>query len=739
MRVRAKLAFGLTAVLAVLVLAAAWLSWLGAGGDVRPGIAGQALAAILIALLACAACAWLLAGLLVRPIERLTRHVGVLSQRPKRLPVLLPRRDDEIGELARAFNKLLEELRQREAGLRLSEEKFFKAFHSNPDFTLITRFSDGRVVEANEGFEKLLGIPVAEAVGKMSIADLNMWADPGVRERFVQVLQKEGSVRDFPAVFIRRDGERREVEINATTIELAGEPHIIGTSHDVTELRRSQEELRRSEEKFAKAFYANPNYSTVSRLEDGRMVAVNRGFEQLTGWKAEEVLGRTALDIGLWADPAERDHLVEELRLHREWRGFRVHFRTKSGEIRLVEGSCVITEIGGEQQIIGVARDITEVARAEQALRQSEEKFSKIFHASPDGILIARLEDGLVLDLNESYERLLGWPRDECIGRTTVELGIWARPEMRGPFIEEVKRQGSVSGYEFVMRRRDGSLRDVVTSTVLIDIAGTPCLISIVRDISEQRHAEEEIRDLNVTLEHRVKERTSELEAAVRELESFSYSVSHDLRSPLRAIAGYAKVIEEDYAGQVGAEGRAQLERIVSNAIRMGEIIDDLLDFARIGRAELKRVPIDMAGLAREVLAEQPEAGVGRGIDVRIGGMPTAMADRSLVRQVWSNLLSNALKYTRQRQQAVIEAGGTMEGGEAHYFVRDNGAGFDMAYASKLFHVFQRLHRDSAFEGTGVGLAIVARIVQRHGGRVWAEGAPEQGATFHFTLPAASR
>ena len=194
-------------------------------------------------------------------------------------------------------------------------------------------------------------------------------------------------------------------------------------------------------------------------------------------------------------------------------------------------------------------------------------------------------------------------------------------------------------------------------------------------------------------------------------------------------------MIEEDYSPQIGAEGRAQLGRIIANAIRMGELIDDLLDFARIGRVELKRSAIDMAGLAHEVLAELPEAGAGRQADIRIDAMPTVLADRSLIRQVWLNLLGNALKFTRQRQPAVIEVGGRIEAGEAHFHVRDNGAGFDMAYAGKLFHVFQRLHRDTAFEGTGVGLAIVARVVQRHGGRVWAEGQPEKGATFHFTLP----
>jgi PAS domain S-box-containing protein len=682
--------------------------------------------------------AWLLAGLMVAPLRRLAHHVTRLRNNSgERMPPL-PVRNDEVGELAQAFNALLAELREREAGIKFSEEKFYKAFHSNPDFTMISRLRDGRIVEVNEGFEQLLGISAAEAVGKMSVADLHMWGDARERELFVQRLSAEGTVRDFPTTFIARGDEVRMVEITATTIELAGEPHIIGTARDVTELKRSQEALRLSEERFAKAFQANPNYASVSRLEDGKFVAVNAGFERLTGWKAEEVLGRTALEIGLWAEPAERDELVRHLKAEGEWHGFHSHFRTKAGNIRLVEGSCVLVEIAGEQQIVGVARDITEVARAEQALRQSEEKFSKIFHASPDWIIVVRLEDGLILDANEGFERLSGYAREEAVGRTTTELGLWAFPENRKRFVQDLRASGSLSDYEFEVRTRAGELRDMRTSSVAIEIGNVPCMISIVRDVTDQRRTEEEIRNLNVALEHRVKERTAELEEANRELESFSYSVSHDLRSPLRAIAGYAKVIEEDYAAQIGEEGRAQLDRIIFNAIRMGELIDDMLDFSRIGRAEMKRAPIDMVNLARDVLAELPEAVAGGRVEVRIKDMPDAHADRSLVRQVWSNLIGNALKFTRHREKADIEVGGMLEAGEAHYYVRDNGAGFDMAYSNKLFHVFQRLHRDTAFEGTGVGLAIVARIVQRHGGRVWAEGVVDEGATFHFTLPAAS-
>jgi PAS domain S-box len=695
---------------------------------------GRVIGIAFASLLACALCAWLLAGLLVRPVERLTRHVGALRDRPDAAVPRMSMRKDEVGELAQAFYGLLAQLQERERSLRISEDKFAKAFQSNPDFIMISRISDGRIVEVNRGFEILTGYSAAEAVGRTT-ADLGLWADRAEREEMIGRLLAHGNVRDFDARFVTKDGSIRDVLSSATIIELDGEPHLIGTSRDITDLKRAQEALRRSEERFAKAFNANPNYATVSRLEDGRFVAVNKGFERLTGWKAQEALGRTALEIGLWAEPAEREELVRRLREDGEWHGFKVHFRKKSGEAILVEGSCVLAEIGGEQQIIGVGRDITEVQRAQDALRQSEEKFAKVFHASPDGIMVLRAEDGLILDLNEGFEKLLERTREETVGRTVGDIGLWAKPEMRARFLAEVRAKGMVSGYEIVMRTKSDRLCDTTVSTVLIDVGGTPCMISIARDVTDQRRAEEDIRNLNVDLEHRVKERTAELEEAIRELESFSYSVSHDLRSPLRAIAGYAKVIEEDYAPQIGAEGRGQLDRIISNAIRMGELIDDMLDFARIGRVELKRAPLDMASLAREVLSELPEAGAGRRIDVRIGPMPTVRADRSLVRQVWLNLLGNALKFTRQCEQAVVEAGGSVEAGEACFFVRDNGAGFDMAYAGKLFHVFQRLHRDTAFEGTGVGLAIVARVVQRHGGRVWAEGAPGQGATFHFSLP----
>jgi light-regulated signal transduction histidine kinase (bacteriophytochrome) len=231
-------------------------------------------------------------------------------------------------------------------------------------------------------------------------------------------------------------------------------------------------------------------------------------------------------------------------------------------------------------------------------------------------------------------------------------------------------------------------------------------------------------------LEGKVRERTAALEAANRELESFSYSVSHDLRAPLRAIDGYARMLDEDYAGRLDAEAQRLIGVVRGNARKMGQLIDDLLAFSRLGRQAAARVPVDMTRLAAEVADE-----LRAGRPVQCDALPPIQGDPSLLKQVWSNLIGNALKYSGKKADARIEVGGREGPAEHIYWVRDNGAGFDMRYADKLFGVFQRLHRADEFEGTGVGLAIVQRIVARHGGRVWAEGRPGQGACFYFSLP----
>ena len=271
-----------------------------------------------------------------------------------------------------------------------------------------------------------------------------------------------------------------------------------------------------------------------------------------------------------------------------------------------------------------------------------------------------------------------------------------------------------------------------------IDYILKPFKLRIILPVLSRALAMRRLRMENADLQRRLLERAAELEAANKELESFSYSVSHDLRSPLRAINGYCRILEEDFGATLSAEHRRLFDVIVESGRKMSALIDDLLAFSRLGRQPVHTEPVDMTFLVKDVWAEVRASWPETSPRFKLRTLPATRADRALLKQVWTNLLSNAVKYSGKRQQPIVEVGGEEEGKEIVYWVKDNGTGFDMQYAGKLFMVFQRLHSESEFPGTGVGLAIVQRIVTRHGGRVWAEAQKDKGATFYFSLPAMS-
>lgn len=478
----------------------------------------------------------------------------------------------------------------------------------------------------------------------------------------------------------------------------------------------------------------------VSKDLSGIITSWNAAAEKVFGYSANEMVGVPITCLIPEDRLEEENRILLAIRQGERVPRFDTVRRRKDG--RLIDVSVTVSPIRGPQgAVIGaskIARDITEERRIQKALAVSEVRYRSLFGAAKDGILILDAQSGVVVDVNPFLTELLGYPSEDFVGRPVYELTFLGDLAAQKEKFLELQEKDYVRQESVPLRTADGRVIHVelVSSVYLVD--GHKVVQSNIRDVTARKEAEDALRELHADLEKRVAERTADLEAANRELEAFSYSVSHDLRAPLRAMDAFSQAVLEDYESILPDEGRRYLNLIRSGAQKMGALIDDLLKFSRLGRTPLSRQRVDMTRLVQSALDDLEPARAQRSVDLRIGELPASEGDAPLLRQVWVNLLSNALKYTRHRDPAIIEVGS--EPGEAGpvYWVRDNGTGFDMKYAGKLFGVFQRLHRAEDYEGTGVGLAVVQRVINRHGGRVWAEAAPDRGATFRFSLDGAA-
>jgi PAS domain S-box-containing protein len=360
---------------------------------------------------------------------------------------------------------------------------------------------------------------------------------------------------------------------------------------------------------------------------------------------------------------------------------------------------------------------------------KSDEKFYKAFRASPAAISIATMPDGRWLEINEALTKMTGYTSEEVIGRTSAELGL-VDAAARAKILESIRDKGYVRDVEIQMHTKSNEIVEVLVSVEQIEIDGQACALTIQYDITELKSAERQVRRLN----HDLEQRQVALEATNKELEAFSYSVSHDLRAPLRSIDGFSQALLEDFGDQIPVEGQGYLQRIRLAAQKMANLIDDLLNLSRVTRALLKPISIDLSELAGGIVNELKESQPERNVVFSIEPNLTATADLNLTKIVLENLLNNAWKFTSKQPEAKIEFGCKQHADRPQFFVSDNGAGFDMNYADKLFGAFQRLHSENDYPGTGVGLATVQRIIHRHGGEVHAQGSINHGATFYFTL-----
>ena len=434
--------------------------------------------------------------------------------------------------------------------------------------------------------------------------------------------------------------------------------------------------------------------------------------------------------------PAEtNDTFIQQLKLLNESNGslYETTHINKNGEIFPIEVSGKIMVISGVKYIQVIIRDITDRKQSEKRLHAASKYNRSLLEASLDS-LVTIGPDGKITDVNDATENMIGYHREKLIG--TDFSDYFTDPANARSVYQEVFREGTVRDYPLEIQHTDGHVTAVLYNSSLYkdengQVAG---VFAAARDITDRKKAEEGIKSLNAELEHRVYERTFQLQAANKELEAFSYSVSHDLRAPLRSIDGWSMALLEDCSDQLDEQGHLYLDRVRNETQRMGLLIDDLLKLSRVSLTELRKVEVDLTLLAQDITSRLMKAPTDRRFEFIIQPGMITLGDPNMLEIALTNLLDNAFKFTSRQPLAKIEFGQSLIGEKQTYWVRDNGVGFDMSYSKNLFGAFQRLHKQSEFPGTGIGLATVQRIIHRHDGRIWAESALNKGATFFFTL-----
>ncbi len=594
---------------------------------------------------------------------------------------------------------------------------------------------DGRgVVDVNDTLLHLLGYSRDELLsGRVPWSSLTPpeWSD--VDARAVEQLTTSGVAGLREKEFLRKDGTRVPVLAGSAMLG-GGTTECISFVLDLTE-RKEAERGRREAERRSQRMVESATVGMWTVGADGRTTFMNACMADILGRDVAEAVTMPTTEFFFAED---RPAMAERLAKRRDGLAgpYEQRFRRPDGAVGVLsmDSSPLYDAQGRYEGVLGIATDITERKQAqatieqlrhERALGEQKAQLAAIVDASDDAI-IGKTLDGVITSWNPGAHRIFGYSADEAVGKSICLL-IPPGRESEEPAILEHLARGEVERFDTVRRRKDGREVDVsVTSSPVRDATGRVVGISkVARDITDRIRAEAALA--------RAKDAA---ESASRELEAFSYSVAHDLRAPLRGMNGFARVLLDKYREKFDAEGQDWLQEILLNAKKMGSLIDGLLSLAQWTRSELRRERVDLSAIVRDVVESLRASEPRRTVELQLEDKLCADVDSRLARSLLENLLGNAWKFTSKAPNARIEFGATEKDGFAAFFVRDNGAGFDMAFASKLFAPFQRLHTSDEFPGTGIGLATVQRIVQRHGGRIWAEGVVNGGATFWFAFPA---
>lgn len=594
----------------------------------------------------------------------------------------------------------------------------------------------GRYLMANSGFLERRGISGAQLRGKSD----HDFHPPQIAEKFLhndrQVLAQRRPL-EFDEQLISNSGEIRYFRsIKFPLLDSDQQIYAVcGISTDITDRLQAQRQLEESETKY-RAVFDNAN-DAILLLQDGRLVDCNATTCRMFGCGRDDIIGHTPLDISpptQYGGVPSAQLAMEKINLALagqpqlfEWLHRRLDGTLFDAEIHLNR-----FDFNGKPCIQGVVRDISERKRAELELARQRELLETSVNTTPGSYYMIN-SDGVVVYSNRAFQDVVGRTPEQLRQLNAIEQFVFADDlPLAYSIVDRAIASGSTVTEQLRVLNAQGETRTVLATATRFCIDEEIYIVGSAMDITDRVVAEEELRKYREHLEELVAERTAELEAANRELESFSYSVSHDLRAPLRSINGFTRALMEDYGKQLNTQCRDYLDRVLSSSVHMGHLIDDILKLSRIGRVSIHLRRVDLSAVAEGVIKQLRSEHPERQVSVRIAPQLIAYGDAALIGILMTNLIDNAWKYTSRTPAPLIEAGREVIDGHSVFYVRDNGAGFDMQYAGRLFSPFQRLHDD--YPGTGIGLATVARIVHRHGGRIWPQSAVNQGTTFYFTL-----